>query len=84
MTRVNIDSHDDTSSQLTQYGLELLTATLAQLSSDMQTQGKFYQSSKCSCIVQIIHLAVPLFLLSNTALIRKVANLSCPPKVVSA
>ena len=42
VTRVNIDGHDDTSSQLTQYALELLTATLAQLSSDMQTRGKFY------------------------------------------
>ena len=41
VTRVDTNGCDDTSSLLTQYALELLTAILSQLSSDTQTQGKF-------------------------------------------
>ena len=42
VTRVDTDDYNSTPSKLTQYAMELLTSTLAQLGSDTQTQGKVY------------------------------------------
>ena len=42
VTRVDTDGCNSTPPKLTQYAMELLSSTLAQLNSDTQTQGKVY------------------------------------------
>ena len=42
VTRVDTDDCNSTPSKLTQYAMELLSSTLAQLGSDTHTQGKVY------------------------------------------
>ena len=84
VTRVETDDCNSGSSKLAQYAMELLTSTLAQLSSDTQSQGKLGLLVTVGIESDPIKLhacTVPLFLLSNTTLIQKIANISCPPKV---
>ena len=84
LTRVDMDTDDagdaNTSPQLTQLAVELLTGSLTQPGVEGHSQG-IILIAMMVCFSVATLSAVPMLLLSNTELIHRVALLSSPTQV---